>query len=231
MISYVLQADVRGAMSVSPEQVNLLMGEIGERVEIFVDLLPTKPGQTIAIGGLELDAPEDMDLVVRRTEHPTIDQGHRIVITGMAPSQLGSGELGKLTIRTDVEGQREVVVPINGTLATTGVAAARNMVPLGKESPFEFDEPRHDFGRIREEDGTVSHSFRFTNTSTRTVTIGKVNASCSCIAGDPRKKVFKPGETGTLEVAFDPKARKGRTGIKPVTIVTDHPTQPLASVY
>ena len=48
---------------------------------------------------------------------------------------------------------------------------------LAAEPIIEFNQIKHDFGDIKEEDGSVTHDFIFTNTGNEPLTLVKVKAS------------------------------------------------------
>ncbi|MBE2213759.1 MAG: DUF1573 domain-containing protein [Opitutaceae bacterium] len=49
---------------------------------------------------------------------------------------------------------------------------------------------------------TVEAAFRFTNTSTRPVTISEVHSSCGCTVPQLEQKIYVPGESGTIRAVF-----------------------------
>lgn len=74
---------------------------------------------------------------------------------------------------------------------------------------IEFENETHDFEEIREDDGKVSHSFRFKNDGGQPLVVHNVKASCGCTSPDWTQKPVKPGEEGYVKVTFDPKRRPG----------------------
>lgn len=71
------------------------------------------------------------------------------------------------------------------------------------------DERTHDFGRIREADGKVSHVFRLKNNGSQPVAISAINTWCGCMAADYTKRAIRPGETGEVTVTLDPDHKQG----------------------
>jgi hypothetical protein len=67
---------------------------------------------------------------------------------------------------------------------------------------LEFDELVHDFGTIKEELGSITHAFKFTNTGDKPLVITKVNASCGCTTPGWTKEPVKPGETGEVLATY-----------------------------
>lgn len=125
------------------------------------------------------------------------------------------------------------MVAIVGVLAWFGGTSdatfeGQNSVP---SEVLNIPEKFFDFGSVSMKDGKVSRSFEFTNNSVVPVDIGSIATSCMCtegylklgdikegpfgMAGMGRNKLWKtvnPGETGFLEVVFDPAAH-GPAGI------------------
>lgn len=66
----------------------------------------------------------------------------------------------------------------------------------------------------------VMFDFPFRNDGDRAVTLVSVDTSCRCLSVDIPRKIYAPGETGDLRVAF---AVGGGTGLleKSVTVTTD----------
>lgn len=72
-----------------------------------------------------------------------------------------------------------------------------------------FDETEYDFGNIREEDGKVSHIFRFTNHGTAPFAIKMVTSSCGCTTPEWTKGPIPPRGTGSITVAYTAEGRPG----------------------
>ncbi|MBE0646164.1 MAG: DUF1573 domain-containing protein [Bacteroidales bacterium] len=85
-----------------------------------------------------------------------------------------------------------------------------------------FEETEHDFGRIIEGE-TVSFNFTFTNTGKRDLVIADVSTSCGCTVPSYPKTAIRPGESGSIKIAFN---SKGRRGYQTKTIVVVANTQP-----
>jgi hypothetical protein len=88
------------------------------------------------------------------------------------------------------------IVRILGSLAIALFVFSANAQKL------EFDELVHDFGTIKEELGTVTHAFKFTNTGDKPLVITKVQASCGCTTSGWTKEPVKPGETGEVLATY-----------------------------
>ena len=69
-----------------------------------------------------------------------------------------------------------------------------------------WDGSVHDFGTV--EQGTpVSHTFYFTNTGNKPMTVTTVKPSCGCTAADYSKEEIQPGETGYVKATFNAKSK------------------------
>jgi len=83
-----------------------------------------------------------------------------------------------------------------------------------------FDDMTHDFGRVMRGQ-RLTHAFRFTNVGKGPLSIQGVHATCGCTAAEVAKgKEYAPGESGTVEVAFDTTDFVGRIS-KVVTVMTN----------
>lgn len=82
-------------------------------------------------------------------------------------------------------------------------------VSAQQSSTMRFEQEEWDFGRIREVDGPVEHTFTFTNTGRQPFVIEKVAVSCGCTTPLFSKDPIRPGEQGTLTVRYDPTERPG----------------------
>jgi hypothetical protein len=77
-----------------------------------------------------------------------------------------------------------------------------------------------DFGTIKEDGGEVTHVFKFRNASSESVSIANINTYCRCTRAAVTKRVFKPGEHGEIQVAFNPYGYSGHIS-KGVRITTE----------
>ncbi|NOG55151.1 MAG: DUF1573 domain-containing protein [Planctomycetes bacterium] len=97
--------------------------------------------------------------------------------------------------------------------------------PIDENAPrLVFDELKHNFGRIRDR-APVVHSYRFTNVGGRLVTIEKVKPSCGCTTTELAIKDYLPGESGFIELSFDPRNRHG-VQHKTVKVTSNDPHEP-----
>ncbi|MFH0866441.1 MAG: DUF1573 domain-containing protein, partial [Bacteroidota bacterium] len=94
-----------------------------------------------------------------------------------------------------------------------------------KNAIIKFDTTTHDFGKIKEENGNVSHTFFFSNTGTDTLKLTNVKPSCGCTTADWSKGPVLQGQKGYIKTEYDPKNRPG-TFSKAIT-VTSNATEPI----
>ena len=73
---------------------------------------------------------------------------------------------------------------------------------------MEFKTTTHDVGQVFDHE-PQEFKFEFTNTGEEDLVIDRVQSSCGCTAGELEKKVYAPGESGAIDVNFNPKGKKG----------------------
>lgn len=83
-----------------------------------------------------------------------------------------------------------------------------------------FDGENHNFGKIEESGGVVSHTFKYTNNSDTPYVIIDVVTGCGCTTPEYSKKPVLPGQSGEITVTFDPMYRPGRI-LKRITITSN----------
>lgn len=94
-----------------------------------------------------------------------------------------------------------------------------------RAASITFTEESFDFGKIKESDGPVSHSFSFTNTGSVPLLVQNAQPSCGCTSPDWTKQPVMPGTKGFVKATFDPNGRPG-TFEKSITVYSnaDRPT-------
>ena len=80
-----------------------------------------------------------------------------------------------------------------------------------KKSPVVFDAYEWDFGTIEAAEGTVSHTFTFTNTSKEAVKIERDIPSCVCVRAFYDDITVEPGQKAEVMVSFAPKQENGKS--------------------
>ena len=79
------------------------------------------------------------------------------------------------------------------------------------KSPLSFDSYQWNFGSINPSEGTVCHTFTFTNKSKETVAIFGDIPSCECISAFYDNDAVAPGESATVMIAYSPRKDRGRS--------------------
>ena len=87
-----------------------------------------------------------------------------------------------------------------------------------------FSSKTQDAGEILDLE-SVKLAYLFRNTGSGPLTITQVKTSCGCTVPELEKKTYMPGESGTLDVTFDPKGKAG-TIARNITIFTDSDSTP-----
>ena len=74
-----------------------------------------------------------------------------------------------------------------------------------KEIPKKmvFKKTTHDFGTLKEEMGTASYTFEFTNTGSEELIIQHVKAACKCSTPEWTKTAVKKGGSGIVKVTYN----------------------------
>lgn len=72
-------------------------------------------------------------------------------------------------------------------------------------------------------------SYVFKNTGTGPLTVTKVKPACGCTIPELSKKTYAVGESGTLDVSFDPKGKRGAVA-RSITVFTDSELTPSESL-
>jgi len=68
-------------------------------------------------------------------------------------------------------------------------------------------ESIHDFGTIKEADGSVTHTFKVKNEGKAPLVISRVVPSCGCTSPEWSKEPIAPGKTGEIKITYDPTGR------------------------
>ncbi|MDW8289061.1 MAG: DUF1573 domain-containing protein [Flammeovirgaceae bacterium] len=83
-----------------------------------------------------------------------------------------------------------------------------------------FNRTSHDFGKVREDAGTLTTTFEFTNKGIKPILLTEVVASCGCTTPEWTRSPVEPNQNGFVKVAFDPKDKVG-TFAKTISVMTD----------
>jgi len=74
---------------------------------------------------------------------------------------------------------------------------------------ISFVSQVHEFGTIHQEDGPVTHEFRFVNISGDSIRITGVEASCGCTTPSWSMEAIAPGDSGYVQARYNPYNRPG----------------------
>ncbi|MBN1251896.1 MAG: DUF1573 domain-containing protein [Bacteroidales bacterium] len=96
-------------------------------------------------------------------------------------------------------------------------------------SDIKFEKETHDFGRIKEDGGTVNYKFKFKNIGKSPVVITRVQSSCGCTTPEWTRSPIVPGEEGFVSAEFDPNERPGAFN-KHVLVYTNVLAEPIKLV-
>ncbi|MFI3332256.1 MAG: DUF1573 domain-containing protein [Rikenellaceae bacterium] len=86
------------------------------------------------------------------------------------------------------------------------------LLALGKAYSQEltFEETTYNFGKIAEDGGVVSHSFKYKSTGKAPAVIVTAVSSCGCTVPSYSRQPVAVGTTSTIDVTFDPMDRPGK---------------------
>jgi hypothetical protein len=96
-----------------------------------------------------------------------------------------------------------------------------------KPTVMTFDEPEHNFGSL-DKNGTLVHSFKFTNTGNAPLVLFDVKPSCGCTAlkGWPKEAIL-PGGSSEIAIEMNPKVASPKV-TKTISIIAN--TEPSLTV-
>jgi hypothetical protein len=84
-----------------------------------------------------------------------------------------------------------------------------SLVAISQKAVLSFEDKTHDFGKVNEEDGKITHVFDFVNKGISPLVISRVQASCGCTTPVWTKEPVEPGKKGTITVTYNPTGRPG----------------------
>jgi hypothetical protein len=94
------------------------------------------------------------------------------------------------------------------------------------QAKIQFSDVKHDFGNIKEANGSVSHVFTFKNTGNAPLVIQNVNTSCGCTSPEYTKEPILPGKSGIVKATFDPSGRPNYFD-KNLTVISNAKNSPV----
>ena len=114
-----------------------------------------------------------------------------------APSAVPANAVGARA--PDDDGSSSSAAP-----ASSSAASAAAGVPATSGPPrLELEQGSLHFGRLRENEVRVGQ-IRFTNAGGSLLSIVDVKTTCGCTVANIPRRTLQPGETGSVEVTFDP---------------------------
>ena len=99
-----------------------------------------------------------------------------------------------------------------------------SLVAMSQKSVIKFDVKEHDFGKILEKDGKVTHVFNFTNKGNAPLVVNKVQASCGCTTPTWTKEPVEAGKKGAITVTYNTSGRPG-SFTKTITVYSNDSVQ------
>lgn len=109
-------------------------------------------------------------------------------------------------------------------IAPEGMEASTEVV--SNPTTFKMNKMEHDFGTISDVDH-VHTTFTITNTGKEPLIITSAKGSCGCTVPTYPTAPIAPGESGDIEVSFDPAGKPG-VNTKTVTLIAN--TEPANTV-
>ncbi len=82
----------------------------------------------------------------------------------------------------------------------------------------------YDFGEIKEQKGTVTHTFVFRNNGDASFSITNVRTSCGCTSATSTGKIISPADTAHVTVCFNPTNVEGFFHQR-IVVYTDSPAR------
>lgn len=98
---------------------------------------------------------------------------------------------------------KQIIFIFMAILMATGMASAQ------KKASIAAENTSHDFGTIKEFDGSVTHTFTIKNEGDAPLVITRVIASCGCTTPEWTKEPIEPGKTGDIKITYNPAGRPG----------------------
>ncbi|MBD5174906.1 MAG: DUF1573 domain-containing protein [Bacteroidales bacterium] len=89
-------------------------------------------------------------------------------------------------------------------------AAFMAVCALGLNAEVRWLATTHDFGAFDEDMGPVTCQFTFVNDGSEPIAVTAARASCGCTTPKYSREAVAPGDTGSIEVTYNPAGRPGR---------------------
>lgn len=128
-----------------------------------------------------------------------------------------------LTSDTRASAEPTTPPPAPGTPGVTPEAAPGAEVPADAPK-MVLEKTFHDFGDLFKEDA-VSTKIKYSNQGKTALQGIEFRPSCGCTAATGYKTSLNPGESGEVELTFNPKGRPGKN-VKTVSVMSNDPAGP-----
>ncbi len=105
------------------------------------------------------------------------------------------------------------------------VAAIGIFMPVSAQSEIGWQGGTvYDFGEVKQQKGTVSHTFVFKNNGDEPFSVTKIRTSCGCTTATSTEKRIAPADTAHVTVCFNPINVEGFFHQR-IVIYTDSPAR------
>jgi len=124
------------------------------------------------------------------------------------------------------------ILALTAAMLTLGVCNAQLLepqkspatVPAVSTGPrISFDNYEYDFGEIFDDQRQIAY-FPFRNVGQQRLVIRQVKTTCGCTSPKLEKTEYEPGETGQIEVHFNPARKSGRVRQR-ITVISNDSQQ------
>lgn len=89
------------------------------------------------------------------------------------------------------------------------VCTVISLLAVAQKPVISFEEKSFDFGKVKEEDGKITHVFEFLNKGNSPLVVNRAQAQCGCTTPVWTKEPIEPGKRGTITVTYNPQGRPG----------------------
>ncbi|MCL2597004.1 MAG: DUF1573 domain-containing protein [Paludibacter sp.] len=112
---------------------------------------------------------------------------------------------------------KKIFYAIGFVIITLNAHSQTNTKNTNDSAVIVFADTIFDFGTIKEADGKVTHVFEFKNDGKSPLVVLDAKASCGCTVPEWTKTPIESGQSGVLEVTYNP-AKRGGVFTKSVTV-------------
>jgi hypothetical protein len=108
------------------------------------------------------------------------------------------------------------------------LAISKRKADRGGEPNIIFSEYYHDFGTL-EQEKTLKHVYRFSNTGGERLVISRLRSTCGCMAALLSDKEIPPGGSGQVELTFKSGHRRGPQKFR-AYVTSNDPDEPIVGI-